>query len=920
MGCTQGGIKKKMKKEDLEKLNRLVTCFDETDEKDLGFEFVQEKAQVLIKDIKLSAEICTEFENRLNGQLVFPETKVKLKEVYEAELNAMIGQMKEDLKVKNNIEFSDSSLKVFLKSEVYYPISSKNKQDYVKLVFELVKNFVNEIKLFRRLNYEHCRDFVVKHYEAQGMAGILNYFLEAMKSKKESTSRFWDAEVRHKDDHILEAYSVFDHNVNTTLRIVLLFFEKTNFVYQILSINENKTNCNILVNNFIVWSLKNIERMNFPVFKYYLSELMRINMQINDRIGKKVLVSLIHEFKGETSQFLDRLKAIKHEILSKLFLTLNNTSTVLYKPLKEKFNFNFKKLIKEVLPSIYNQFNSVRPEIERILKKNFYDYFRNYYQPFSKKLLVGLNKGLTSDSADDFLVSAYKLIMYYQAKIYGKKYNLESENFKRRTTSLFDLFKSQLEEETVDELREVKDLVLGSEGSLAVSEALAEAAKAFVKEYNSNKVSRDFHLYTIFSFFVCLSGVELNSGDNNNFFKQFEYLSCSRYIINKIVLNLRNYDYELNNWTIVKNMEYLIEDYLEEFNNSNAVKIENISDLTFLQKLRSNDLSATKKILTDEKTFTKLAIYLKFSMAQDFEPRDLQDKFDIEQVLSNPTFKDYFFWFEPLFQRQTGSNSRHIIIFISNYVNQVQSQEELWKEYIGREEFSEYYSFHWPTMDTFSFEEIKIQMATEYADNNVKNDFFNIGINIFEKSHIQGVKLESLDQNPYYRSLYYMAVFAGKALGFFLGQMKLFESSVITLVGYSTGCVVAYNCLRDLYFMKKSNMIYNLVTIASPLSKNKLDPEILKLFVGSLFNVYSNDDKVLKYIGNLGDEFYNPCGLNEVTYENTLYGVKNIKINNLDLTENVHCHSDYPKYLDQIADFVMKSDENQYIAKLLEDI
>ena len=29
----------------------------------------QVEAQVLIKDIKLSAEICTEFENRLNGQL-----------------------------------------------------------------------------------------------------------------------------------------------------------------------------------------------------------------------------------------------------------------------------------------------------------------------------------------------------------------------------------------------------------------------------------------------------------------------------------------------------------------------------------------------------------------------------------------------------------------------------------------------------------------------------------------------------------------------------------------------------------------------------------------------------------------------------------------------------------------------------------
>lgn len=80
----------------------------------------------------------------------------------------------------------------------------------------------------------------------------------------------------------------------------------------------------------------------------------------------------------------------------------------------------------------------------------------------------------------------------------------------------------------------------------------------------------------------------------------------------------------------------------------------------------------------------------------------------------------------------------------------------------------------------------------------------------YSKPHIQALRLDLVGSvKPITENLHHMAILAGKALAYFLSESEVFGSSCITLVGYSVGSLVAYHCLRDLYLMQKSDIVYN---------------------------------------------------------------------------------------------------------------
>jgi hypothetical protein len=138
-----------------------------------------------------------------------------------------------------------------------------------------------------------------------------------------------------------------------------------------------------------------------------------------------------------------------------------------------------------------------------------------------------------------------------------------------------------------------------------------------------------------------------------------------------------------------------------------------------------------------------------------------------------------------------------------------------------------------------------------------------------------------------------MALLSGKALAYFLGELNIFEKCTVTLVGFSTGSIVAYNCLRDLYLMRKSEQIYNFITIGGLLSKEDLNSEVIKLFPGTYYNIYSLNDRILKYTANISSYFSNPVGLHHVSFDSFIDKNLKVKVHNLDLTEDVRNHSDY---------------------------
>lgn len=902
--------------------DEVIACFDEADDSDVGFRFIYEKDVELVKDIRMTNGYFDDtIEKTIYDKVNFPETIKSINEIFNSAYQENEQKMLDFFKNKQNITFVGDQLKTFTLTEVKNPLLSKNKHEFTKLIMKQVKNFVMTVKLVKKLNYTTSRDYFITKFEVVGTHKLLET-LETFASeikKNNSVNKYWIEAQDKVDDHIREAYHTFEHNVNTCLKLIMLYYEKANLDYQILSKVENKVNYNILVNNFLHWSITNLEKSNFPVYKLYLSELGRINYQINQKIGKQQLIELIVKHRSESYQFFKELKAIKEEVQNNILNVQTSAGTVLFKPIKEKFNNNFRNLVDETLPSIYNKFAKFKDIIEKSMKDHFDDFFKNMTPPFNVKTMIKLNKSLNERTVPDYIISIMKTILYLQAAVYHKKFNLDHRKYERRTDRIMDLLSMQLNDAQKEEVNYLRDLILpkdqpGSNNYKEVMDSLQSEFDKFIEEYNTNKITREFHIYILFSLFICFSGLELRREGGRLGFKQCEYSSCSRHLLYNLTNRMRNYDFALNNWTLINYMEYNVEDFLEEFTLSKSSKVQNVNQTNALFNLRYNRVNEVVEYLRSE--LSRLKAYLRFSMDQEKINESVNFKVEtvVDQLLSS---KEYFFSFKPLFQLEKGTNSRHILIFVSSFLNQAENQEELWKDFIKGDPYTECYSFNWPTMDLFSYNEIKIQMEQEYRDNNTKSDIFHLGVNLLAKEHIQAIKLDKLDMNPPYGNLHYMAMLCGKALAFFIGQLKMFETSAVSLVGFSMGSVVTYYCLKDMYYMRKSNMIYNFISIGSPMSKDELEPEIVKLNMGSYFNIYSMDDKVLKYIASLVPFYKSPCGLMELAYDDALYAAKKIKVYNYDMTALVHCHMDYTKHMAKIIDFVKKSDDYKYINSLL---
>jgi hypothetical protein len=158
---------------------------------------------------------------------------------------------------------------------------------------------------------------------------------------------------------------------------------------------------------------------------------------------------------------------------------------------------------------------------------------------------------------------------------------------------------------------------------------------------------------------------------------------------------------------------------------------------------------------------------------------------------------------------------------------------------------------------------------------------------------------------------------SGKAMAYFLGELNIFEKCTVTLVGYSSGSIVAYNCLRDLYMMRKSEQIYNFVSIGGLLSREKLDSEVIKLFPGTFYNFFSINDPVLLYSSKIDRKLRHPVGLRSVKFDSFVEKHLRVKVRNLDLSDEVHHHSEYltRQNIIRISKFI----ENQELYNYMHD-
>ena len=209
-------------------------------------------------------------------------------------------------------------------------------------------------------------------------------------------------------------------------------------------------------------------------------------------------------------------------------------------------------------------------------------------------------------------------------------------------------------------------------------------------------------------------------------------------------------------------------------------------------------------------------------------------------------------------------SSDTVTILVSGFLSENCKHEEDWKNYIefyGKEN-NTFYCFQWPS-------ETPGSTVFKSLNNLFELRFNNLGV-VFKNSK-QNAKV------------------SGNLLGLLLTEGLFFQSKQINLVGFSLGCHVVKNCIRELYQNGKTGDDKLLGDVkffggATCLENKQNWQKIFKETIGgSIYNFYSKEDDVLKKLFKLCIH-KEPIGLKELLLENSY---------NVDLTNLNIGHLDY---------------------------
>ncbi|CAK88341.1 unnamed protein product (macronuclear) [Paramecium tetraurelia] len=181
----------------------------------------------------------------------------------------------------------------------------------------------------------------------------------------------------------------------------------------------------------------------------------------------------------------------------------------------------------------------------------------------------------------------------------------------------------------------------------------------------------------------------------------------------------------------------------------------------------------------------------------------------------------------------------------------------------------------------------------------------NLVPQIFSKFNAVGVALSAvsfLTQNPYEKASK-EAERVGKYLAYLIAEYKLFGNRQINIICHSLGSVIVLECIKELdklYEKKKQQFINEIMIMGGVADIFKLQKRRWNAVAGRIYNTYSKNDQILKYVLQIAKVFDSPCGLKPI-----YLGYKQVV--NCDFTEIVNGHSDY---WNKMIKILMHSDFN----------
>ncbi|VVC24619.1 Protein of unknown function DUF726,Alpha/Beta hydrolase fold [Cinara cedri] len=133
----------------------------------------------------------------------------------------------------------------------------------------------------------------------------------------------------------------------------------------------------------------------------------------------------------------------------------------------------------------------------------------------------------------------------------------------------------------------------------------------------------------------------------------------------------------------------------------------------------------------------------------------------------------------------------------------------------------------------------------------------------------------------------------------------------VTLIGYSLGARVIYYCLREMSQREKCHgIVQDAILIGTPCNRNPSDwNKISQLVAGRIVNAYCRSDWLLKFLyRTLSMQAHGVAGLEAIKSEGD-------RIENIDLTNIVSGHSDYPQKLTEILMYIGVNVDNSIVVK-----
>ncbi|CAD8085322.1 unnamed protein product [Paramecium primaurelia] len=244
-----------------------------------------------------------------------------------------------------------------------------------------------------------------------------------------------------------------------------------------------------------------------------------------------------------------------------------------------------------------------------------------------------------------------------------------------------------------------------------------------------------------------------------------------------------------------------------------------------------------------------------------------------------------------LFHFQTLSkddkNSNVITLLISGFLSKNEDKLSKWKPLLNNRYSGTLIALHWESLEILNI----IKQISEWFTNKQNEIYDQIENNQF---------IETTKE----------ATIVGKCLAHYLDEGHLFGNRQINILCHSLGTEILLQCIHELDRFSQKKLINDIILFGGVADIYELSKRKWNSVSGSVHNMYTNNDDVLKYLFKLNCNFKHPCGLNPVNF---LYK----KIYNYDVSDIVGGHSGYWEKLDIITNI---SDFNSDYKILVKDV